>query len=168
MVQKGPEGRFLWFKTCQGDSSSGTNKNLRAVPHNAQAGNINASVLSETSTKCAVELSIRYVFILARACPRCIVWSPLSYIKKEPEEPSLWLKKYRKNRPSGSLWLDLLNSHFYDRAALAFDVVSGNGYGTYVFILGNFIHDVEHEFLDDGAECSGTRVFFYCLLCNGS
>ena len=58
----------------------------------------------------------------------------------------------------------MLFTDFDDRAALAFDVISGDGYGTYVVILGNLIHDVEHEFFDDGTKRSGARVSFFCLL----
>lgn len=65
MVQKSTRGTVLLDQT----------KNLRAVPHNAQAGNMDPSVLNETSMKCEVEFSICYGDIFSESVPAvyCVV-----------------------------------------------------------------------------------------------
>ena len=65
------------------------------------------------------------------------------------------------------LGLNYIASDLNKRRSLTFYIIPGDGNAAYVVILGDLIHDIQHELLDDGTKGTGSGVFFHSLLCDG-
>lgn len=60
----------------------------------------------------------------------------------------------------------MIASHSDERTSVFIEVCSRNDDGTDLGVLRDFIHDIQHEILDNGTKGPGSGFFFHGLLCD--